>query len=213
MKAFATEICSNGVEVCRKACGGHGYSLYSGLPSLYTKVTASCTYEGENTVLHLQVARFLVKCFAAAQSGTPLPTSTAYLSSPSASGCQATTPVDFLNPEVYLKAYECRAYRLTASAARKLQNLVQSGLLWYMGAEDPPHRLSQTAQHSSKRLSSTCGIELLHFAGLETALHNISCPMTFDVSVCHCMNLKKYVVEGKYAKGLNLVISQCLEMK
>ncbi|XP_066452698.1 peroxisomal acyl-coenzyme A oxidase 2-like [Eleutherodactylus coqui] len=132
MKAFATEICSNGVEVCRKACGGHGYSLYSGLPSLYTKVTASCTYEGENTVLHLQVARFLVKCFAAAQSGTPLPTSTAYLSSPSASGCQATTPVDFLNPEVYLKAYECRAYRLTASAARKLQNLVQSGVEQYL---------------------------------------------------------------------------------
>ncbi|XP_066452700.1 peroxisomal acyl-coenzyme A oxidase 2-like isoform X2 [Eleutherodactylus coqui] len=138
MKAFATEICSNGVEVCRKACGGHGYSLYSGLPSLYTNVTASCTYEGENTVLHLQVARFLVKCFAAAQSGTPLPTSTAYLSSPSASGCQATTPVDFLNPEVYLKAYECRAYRLIASAARKLQNLVQSGveqhLAWNSGS-------------------------------------------------------------------------------
>ncbi|XP_066452702.1 peroxisomal acyl-coenzyme A oxidase 2-like isoform X2 [Eleutherodactylus coqui] len=128
IKALATEICSNGVEVCRKACGGHGYSLYSGLPSLYTKVTASCTYEGENTVLHLQVARFLVKCFAAAQSGTPLPTSTAYLSSPSASGCQAATPIDFLNPEVYLKAYECRAYRLIASAARKLQNLVQSGV-------------------------------------------------------------------------------------
>lgn len=132
MKAFATEICSNGVEVCRKACGGHGYSLYSGIPSLYTKVTASCTYEGENTVLHLQAARFLIKCFAGAQSGRPLPTSTAYLSSPAMDGCQARIPVDFLNPEVYLKAYENRAYRLIASAANKMQNLVQSGVEQYL---------------------------------------------------------------------------------
>lgn len=132
MKAYATEICSNGVEVCRKACGGHGYSLYSGIPSLYTKVTASCTYEGENTVLHSQAARFLIKCFAGAQSGRPLPTSTAYLSSPAADGCQARIPVDFLNPEVYLKAYENRAYRLIASAANKMQNLVQSGVEQYL---------------------------------------------------------------------------------
>ncbi|KAG9471665.1 hypothetical protein GDO78_013931 [Eleutherodactylus coqui] len=132
IKALATEICSNGVEVCRKACGGHGYSLYSGLPSLYTKVTASCTYEGENTVLHLQGARFLVKCFAAAQSEPLLPTSTAYLSSPSAGECQAMTSADFLNPEVYLKAYECRAYRLIASAANKMQKLVQSGAEQYL---------------------------------------------------------------------------------
>ncbi|XP_056380445.1 peroxisomal acyl-coenzyme A oxidase 2 isoform X1 [Hyla sarda] len=132
IKAFATEICSNGVEVCRKACGGHGYSLYSGLPSLYTKVTASCTYEGENTVLHLQLARFLIKCFAGAQSGRPLPTSIAYLSSPATGNCQARAHGDFLNPEVYLKAYEFRAYSLIASAAHKIQNLLQSGVEQYL---------------------------------------------------------------------------------
>ncbi|XP_018417949.1 PREDICTED: peroxisomal acyl-coenzyme A oxidase 2 [Nanorana parkeri] len=131
IKAFATEICSNGVEVCRKACGGHGYSLYSGLPTLYTRVVASCTYEGENTVLHLQVARFLIKCFAAAQSGKPLPQTTSYLSTRLSSGCQANTHLDFLNPDVYMKAYESRAYRLIASAANKLHRLVQSGTEQY----------------------------------------------------------------------------------
>ncbi|XP_040263583.1 peroxisomal acyl-coenzyme A oxidase 2-like [Bufo bufo] len=132
MKAFATEVCSNGVEVCRKACGGHGYSLYSGLPSLYTKVTASCTYEGENTVLHLQTARFLIKCFTGAQLGKPLPASTAYLSSPGAGGCKAMRPADFLNPEVYLKAYEYRAYSLVKSAANKMESLVKSGAEQYL---------------------------------------------------------------------------------
>ncbi|NP_001084533.1 acyl-CoA oxidase 2, branched chain L homeolog [Xenopus laevis] len=131
MKAYATETCSNGIEVCRKACGGHGYSLFSGLPSLYTKVTASCTYEGENTVLHLQAARFLIKCYAAAQSGQSLPQSVAYLSSPISGVCQATSHTDFLNPEVYIKAYQHRAHRLIASAAFKMRNLVQFGMEQY----------------------------------------------------------------------------------
>ncbi|XP_017948522.1 peroxisomal acyl-coenzyme A oxidase 2 isoform X1 [Xenopus tropicalis] len=131
IKAYATEICSNGIEVCRKACGGHGYSLFSGLPSLYTKVTASCTYEGENTVLHLQAARFLIKCYAAARSGQSLPHSVAYLSSPISGACQASSHTHFLNPDVYIKAYQHRAYRLIDSAAFKMRNLVQSGMEQY----------------------------------------------------------------------------------
>jgi len=39
------------------SCGGHGYSLSSGIPKIYTTTTAACTYEGENTVLYLQTAR------------------------------------------------------------------------------------------------------------------------------------------------------------
>nr|XP_015091890.1 peroxisomal acyl-coenzyme A oxidase 2 isoform X2 [Vicugna pacos] len=56
-KAMVTDFCAQGVELCRRACGGHGYSKLSGLPSLVTRVAASCTYEGENTVLYLQTAR------------------------------------------------------------------------------------------------------------------------------------------------------------
>ena len=44
-------------ETCRLACGGHGYLLCSGLPEMYTVLNASCTYEGDNDVLYLQVAR------------------------------------------------------------------------------------------------------------------------------------------------------------
>ena len=31
----------------------------SGLPALLSRATASCTYEGENTVMHLQCARYV----------------------------------------------------------------------------------------------------------------------------------------------------------
>jgi len=33
----------------------------SGLPLLYEDYVAACTYEGENTIMHLQTARYLMK--------------------------------------------------------------------------------------------------------------------------------------------------------
>lgn len=52
---------AEGVETLRLACGGHGYMTSSNLPRTYGLATAMCTYEGENTVLLLQTARFLIK--------------------------------------------------------------------------------------------------------------------------------------------------------
>jgi len=57
LKAFSTAGMMNGVEQCRLACGGHGYSQASGLPKIYASQVSACTYEGENTVLLLQTAR------------------------------------------------------------------------------------------------------------------------------------------------------------
>nr|CAB3219771.1 peroxisomal acyl-coenzyme A oxidase 2 [Phallusia mammillata] len=79
-KASVSEQCTEGVEVCRRACGGHGYSQASGLPFLLCKITPSCTYEGENTVLYLQTARYLVKC--ASKQAADLPESIAFLVQP-----------------------------------------------------------------------------------------------------------------------------------
>ncbi len=57
VKAFTTYGAMWGIERCRLACGGHGYSHASGLPKIYVSTTPGCTYEGENTVLYLQTAR------------------------------------------------------------------------------------------------------------------------------------------------------------
>ncbi|XP_038208051.1 probable peroxisomal acyl-coenzyme A oxidase 1 [Zerene cesonia] len=73
LKAVVTADAAECVERCRLACGGHGYMLSSNLPLTYGLVTAACTYEGENTVLLLQTARYLVKAWqqAAAGGGAP----------------------------------------------------------------------------------------------------------------------------------------------
>lgn len=62
LKALCSEMAASSIETCRRAAGGHGYLLMSGLPRLYATTVAACTYEGENTVLYLQTARYLLKC-------------------------------------------------------------------------------------------------------------------------------------------------------
>ena len=43
------------MESARRACGGHGYSLLSGLPTTFTHYVQNVTWEGDNNVMLLQV--------------------------------------------------------------------------------------------------------------------------------------------------------------
>uniref|UniRef100_A0A1I7TUV3 Acyl-coenzyme A oxidase n=1 Tax=Caenorhabditis tropicalis TaxID=1561998 RepID=A0A1I7TUV3_9PELO len=61
LKALVTFEVQQGIEQCRLACGGHGYSHASGIPELSAFSCGSCTYEGDNLVLMLQVAKYLTK--------------------------------------------------------------------------------------------------------------------------------------------------------
>ncbi|XP_004864495.1 peroxisomal acyl-coenzyme A oxidase 2 isoform X2 [Heterocephalus glaber] len=132
-KAMMSDFCTHGAELCRRACGGHGYSKLSALPSLVTQLMASCTYEGENTVLYLQLARFLVKNYQRAQQVAgptlqkSLPQSVAYLATPHLTKCPAQRTADFLSPELYTMAWAHMATRLIEDSVRHLQTLRQSG--------------------------------------------------------------------------------------
>ncbi|XP_017889643.1 probable peroxisomal acyl-coenzyme A oxidase 1 [Ceratina calcarata] len=79
LKAVASADGANGVEQLRLACGGHGYMDASNLPVTYGLITAICTYEGENTVMLLQTARYLVRGWKQAVAGEPLPSTVQYL--------------------------------------------------------------------------------------------------------------------------------------
>ncbi|PAV72785.1 hypothetical protein WR25_15292 [Diploscapter pachys] len=61
LKSVVSYEVALGIEQCRMACGGHGYSQASAFPEIYAYAVAGCTYEGENIVMLLQVARFLMK--------------------------------------------------------------------------------------------------------------------------------------------------------
>lgn len=79
LKAICTIEVTQAVETCRLACGGHGYLVSSGFTDIFKFVTAAQTYEGENTVLLLQTARYLIKSWSQAVNGEQLPQSVSYL--------------------------------------------------------------------------------------------------------------------------------------
>ncbi|KAJ8648974.1 hypothetical protein MRB53_001997 [Persea americana] len=49
------------IEECQELCGGHGYVCSNGHPELFDVYIIAHTYEGDTTVLLLQVASFLMK--------------------------------------------------------------------------------------------------------------------------------------------------------
>ena len=52
-KSLHTEGPLKHMETCRLACGGHGYSHFSGLPGIIEEYKLLPTAEGENTVMYL----------------------------------------------------------------------------------------------------------------------------------------------------------------
>ncbi|XP_048345910.1 peroxisomal acyl-coenzyme A oxidase 1 isoform X2 [Sphaerodactylus townsendi] len=127
LKAFSSWIANAGIEQCRMACGGHGYSRCSGLPDLYVNFTPSCTYEGENTVMMLQTARFLIKSYTQVSSGQLVSGMVSYLNDLPGQRIQpqqvAARPatLHINNPTSLVEAYKLRASRLVEFAAKNLQ--------------------------------------------------------------------------------------------
>ncbi|XP_052049885.1 peroxisomal acyl-coenzyme A oxidase 1 isoform X1 [Apodemus sylvaticus] len=130
LKAFTTWAANAGIEECRMACGGHGYSHSSGIPNIYVTFTPACTFEGENTVMMLQTARFLMKIYDQVQSGKLVGGMVSYLNDLPSQRIQpqqvAAWPavVDINSLDSLTEAYKLRAARLVEIAAKKLQTQV-----------------------------------------------------------------------------------------
>lgn len=60
-KAYFSDDLLKGIEICRRACGGHGYLDVARFHELYSEYSPMATYEGENTVMYLAAAGILIK--------------------------------------------------------------------------------------------------------------------------------------------------------
>ncbi|CAI0413141.1 unnamed protein product [Linum tenue] len=123
LKSLTTSVTADAIEECRKLCGGHGYLCSSGLPELFAVYVPACTYEGDNVVLLLQVARFLMKTVAQLPSGKKPVGTTAYLGRVEhlmQYRCGVQNAEDWLNPSVILEVFEARAARMCVNRAQKL---------------------------------------------------------------------------------------------
>lgn len=61
LKSLCSSTAAEGLEVCRRAMGGHGYSAFAGVGSWYADYLPTVTWEGDNYMLTQQVARYLLK--------------------------------------------------------------------------------------------------------------------------------------------------------
>lgn len=69
LKSYASTVAGEGLEICRRACGGHGYSSFSGIGSWYADYLPTLTWEGDNYMLTQQVSRYLLKSARAVLKG------------------------------------------------------------------------------------------------------------------------------------------------
>lgn len=61
LKAVGFNNCLKFAQLNRLCCGGHGYSASSGLSQILIEADGGSTYEGDNVILLLQTARYLLK--------------------------------------------------------------------------------------------------------------------------------------------------------
>ncbi|TNV82173.1 hypothetical protein FGO68_gene6753 [Halteria grandinella] len=78
-KAAFSKIAYEGIDTCRQACGGVGFSAHSGLPSLQADYAPNTTYEGDNTVMFQQAAKLLLKTYKQSLKGEKAQGYLAYL--------------------------------------------------------------------------------------------------------------------------------------
>ena len=122
-KAMVTWSSYYGIERARQACGGHGYSDYSGLPIMLREYSPNPTFEGDNTVLLLQTARYLVKNYEKAMRTQKASPFVDYLINPddySDSKSEIANIRDSLQMENIRKALRFASFMRIQRAAMKL---------------------------------------------------------------------------------------------
>ncbi|KIW26553.1 uncharacterized protein PV07_09639 [Cladophialophora immunda] len=61
LKSLATTLAADGIEICRRSMGGHGFGGGTGLVQLNADYLSKPTVEGDNWMITQQVARYLIK--------------------------------------------------------------------------------------------------------------------------------------------------------
>jgi acyl-CoA oxidase len=116
LKAYTSTIAERFSQICRVACGGHGFLVASGIKNLNNMLDAACSYEGDNAVLLQQTARYLLKAVQQIDENNEFNTesSIAYLYS------TISPPKTIVNLDDYCRLFECRSQMLLKSISKQL---------------------------------------------------------------------------------------------
>ncbi|EGZ19805.1 hypothetical protein PHYSODRAFT_298206 [Phytophthora sojae] len=129
LKAWLAERVSDGVETCRRLCGGHGFTQSSNLAHLFAEIVGANTYEGTFDVLVQQHARYLLKTLGSLPVSE---NSTKFLNqvkqySDTKLRCKAQTSEDFGDLDLLLEAFQTRAARIVLALANQMKAAKNDG--------------------------------------------------------------------------------------
>jgi flavocytochrome c len=139
LKSLTTWVALNGVEDCRKCCGGNGYLLNSGIGALSQDYLWQITAEGDFIILGLHTARHLLKSVQSAFKGEKMTGSLEYLNVCNAKDfnlvqhrpASAKFASDFQNITYLLSLFQYNALEKLVTVARDFDHLLKVKKLSY----------------------------------------------------------------------------------
>ncbi|CAM0137354.1 unnamed protein product [Umbelopsis sp. WA50703] len=149
LKAFCTWNCLNTIEQCRQACGGHGYSAYTGLAGMYQDFAVQCTWEGDNTILTLQAGRYLISSYREAKEGKKLGAGVHYLNRLNeliGKKCTVSKVDDVASIEVIAQAWDVVCANVVQHAGKEFEGCIKSG----MEMDEAYEQCSQSRLYAAK---------------------------------------------------------------
>ncbi|CEG44941.1 acyl-dehydrogenase oxidase [Plasmopara halstedii] len=126
LKAWLAETVSDGIESCRRLCGGHGFLQSSNLAHMFAETVGANTFEGTFDVLVQQHAQYLLKVLARVKTLDQSEPTTQFLvrikkyCDPKLR-FSGQTRESFDNFNLLVEAFEVRATRLLVQLANQLK--------------------------------------------------------------------------------------------
>jgi acyl-CoA oxidase len=136
LKSLCTIVATNGIEDCRKCCGGNGYLLNSGIAAMGVDYLWQVTAEGDASILALLTGKHLLKSIGKIFGGTKLQGIMDYLnviSEPEFDLARikpspAKTASDYLNLNYLFNIFKYRSIERNLSVAKDFNESVSQGL-------------------------------------------------------------------------------------
>ena len=136
LKAIATWHTTRTLQEAREACGGQGYRSVNRIPQLKADTDVFTTFEGDNTVLMLQVAKGLLTDFRQEFNDVNFFGLVRYLADRASTALRELNPVTtrrtepehLRDPEFQQAALRYREDVLLQSAARRLKKRIDAGM-------------------------------------------------------------------------------------
>ncbi|RLN96438.1 hypothetical protein BBJ28_00016676 [Nothophytophthora sp. Chile5] len=132
LKAWLAEKVSDGIESCRRLCGGHGFTQSGNLAHMFAEIVGANTFEGTFDVLVQQHARYLLKVAASSSALDGGEPATRFLSKMATYAspkirCQARTPDAFGDVKLLVEAFEVRTTRILLALAAQMKATKNDG--------------------------------------------------------------------------------------